>query len=282
MVGIRVTLILGAGAFGIEKYVETHTPMTNENGLISFQVGDGTPVIGAMEDVEWHSGAHQIKTQVDPEGGTNYTIFTTSQLVTVPYAFHAETAESLSAPTYEIGDYAQGGVVFYVDETGQHGLVCHMQNIAGSWAPNGCTLPDPTDVTNPPIVYGPVSTGAMGDGLYAGQSNTDLISSLSISMEGMTCGSCVARTCNQMQGNSGGVVYGDWYLPSPSELLMMYDQSNSIQITLTEHGGDDILDWYWSSLEESPTEAKIVSMVSGNVSDILKPIIENARPIRRF
>ena len=25
---------------------------------------------------------------------------------------------------YEVGDFALGGIIFWVDETGQHGLVC--------------------------------------------------------------------------------------------------------------------------------------------------------------
>ena len=52
--------------------------------------------------------------------------------------------------TYQVGDYAQGGVVCYVDETGQHGLVCSLiylkadgskdANVDGlTWGPVGVT-----------------------------------------------------------------------------------------------------------------------------------------------
>jgi hypothetical protein len=31
---------------------------------------------------------------------------------------------TLAVRKYQIGDFAQGGIVFFVDETGEHGLVC--------------------------------------------------------------------------------------------------------------------------------------------------------------
>lgn len=48
-----------------------------------------------------------------------------TQFMAVLYAVHAQNAESVSSiTTYSVGDFAYGGIVIWVDETGQHGLGC--------------------------------------------------------------------------------------------------------------------------------------------------------------
>lgn len=110
-------------------YVETHTPTTNQNGLVSIEVGDGAVVSGVFANIDWSDGEYYIKTEIDPTGGTNYSISGISQLLSVPYALYAKNAK-----TYKVGDFAHGGIVFWVDETEQHGLVCAKedQNTTGS------------------------------------------------------------------------------------------------------------------------------------------------------
>ncbi|NCA80494.1 MAG: hypothetical protein EOM76_09990, partial [Sphingobacteriia bacterium] len=73
-------------------YVETQTPTTNANGLVSIEIGGGA----GFDAIDWANGIYFIKTETDPVGGTNYTITGTSQLLSVPYALHAKTAESVS------------------------------------------------------------------------------------------------------------------------------------------------------------------------------------------
>jgi hypothetical protein len=77
-------------------YVETQTPTTNANGLVTLEIGNGSIVSGTFEDIDWFEGTYFIKTETDPTGGSTYTITGTSQLLSVPYALHAKTAESIS------------------------------------------------------------------------------------------------------------------------------------------------------------------------------------------
>ncbi|MBX7203994.1 MAG: tail fiber domain-containing protein [Bacteroidia bacterium] len=88
-VGMRISIIQGS-LFGASVYVETQTPATNANGLISIEIGSGTPVNGTMAAINWANGPYFIKTETDPTGGTNYTITGTSQLLSVPYALYAK------------------------------------------------------------------------------------------------------------------------------------------------------------------------------------------------
>lgn len=88
-VGMRISLLKGS-ATGSTVYVETHSPVTNSNGLISIEIGGGTPVTGIFSAIDWSTGIYYIKTETDPEGGTSYSISGTSQLLSVPYALHAK------------------------------------------------------------------------------------------------------------------------------------------------------------------------------------------------
>jgi len=86
--------ILQGSTTGTVEYAETQTPTTNANGLVSIEIGEGTVVAGIFSAIDWANGPYFIKTETDPTGGTSYTITGTSQLLSVPYALHAKTAES--------------------------------------------------------------------------------------------------------------------------------------------------------------------------------------------
>ncbi len=94
-VGMQIS-ILQTSATGTSVYVETQTPTTNANGLVSIEIGTGTVVSGDFTTIDWANGPYFIKTETDINGGSNYTITGTSQLLSVPYALHAKTAESIS------------------------------------------------------------------------------------------------------------------------------------------------------------------------------------------
>ena len=94
-VGMRVSILQGSSS-GTAVYVETQTQSTNANGLVSLEIGSGTPVTGTFEAINWANGTYFIKTETDPTGGTNYTITGTNQLLSVPYALHAKTSDKAS------------------------------------------------------------------------------------------------------------------------------------------------------------------------------------------
>ncbi|MBL0236295.1 MAG: tail fiber domain-containing protein [Saprospiraceae bacterium] len=87
-VGIRL-LILKGSEFGAAVFVETHVASTNANGLASFEIGGGTNVTGSIASIDWASGPYFLKTETDPNGGSNYSISGTSQMLSVPYALYA-------------------------------------------------------------------------------------------------------------------------------------------------------------------------------------------------
>ncbi|MFN4853743.1 MAG: collagen-like protein, partial [Bacteroidota bacterium] len=92
-VGMRISILQGTTS-GNAVYVETQTPNTNANGLVSLEVGTGTVVSGTFAAINWANGPYFIKTETDPSGGTNYTITGTTELLSVPYAMYAATSGS--------------------------------------------------------------------------------------------------------------------------------------------------------------------------------------------
>lgn len=92
-VGVRVSILQG-NANGSAVYVETHTATTNANGLITINIGGGSGQQGTFASIDWANGPFFLKTETDPNGGTNYSISSTQQLLSVPYAMHAKTAEN--------------------------------------------------------------------------------------------------------------------------------------------------------------------------------------------
>ena len=93
---------------GTAVYVETHTPITNANGLVSIEIGTGSVVSGDFSAIDWSAEPYFIKTETDPTGGTSYTITGTSELLSVPYALHAKTATSLSNEITELASFRLG------------------------------------------------------------------------------------------------------------------------------------------------------------------------------
>ena len=92
-VGVKISLISVVMSSETAEFEETHTVTTNANGLFSLKVGEGTLVSGdfsaAMSSA---ANSKKIKCEIDPTGGTNYTIVSNEQLLSVPYALFANTA----------------------------------------------------------------------------------------------------------------------------------------------------------------------------------------------
>jgi len=99
-VGMQISILQGSPS-GTAVYVEIQEPVSNANGLVSLEIGSGTVVSGNFSSIDWANGTYFIKTETDLNGGTNYTITGTSQLLSVPYALHAKTAETITSAVTE-------------------------------------------------------------------------------------------------------------------------------------------------------------------------------------
>lgn len=144
-VSIKLSILDGSPN-GTVAYAETHTVTTNAYGLFNLQVGGGTVVSGTFSSITWGGGSKYIKTEIDPTGGTNYTVAGTSQLISVPYALYA--GQSTSGNTGPTG--ANGA-------TGPQGLQGPTGPGGGATGPQG-----PTGANGPTGPQGPTGIGLQG------------------------------------------------------------------------------------------------------------------------
>lgn len=73
-IGLRISILQGS-INGNAVYEETQATSSNQNGLISIEVGNGIPQKGLFSDINWSNDSYFIKTETDPNGGANYTIY---------------------------------------------------------------------------------------------------------------------------------------------------------------------------------------------------------------
>ena len=110
-VGIKISVLQGNDP-GIAVYVETQTATTNANGLVSLQIGAGTADIGTFSQIDWANGPYFIKTEIDPTGGSNYSITGTQQLASVPYALYAaKSGDATTMGAISDSPSANGGTI---------------------------------------------------------------------------------------------------------------------------------------------------------------------------
>lgn len=77
---------------GSSVYEEIQTITTNINGVATAIIGNGTIALGSISGINWTEGPYFIKVETDPSGGTAYSISSTNQLLSVPYALYAKTS----------------------------------------------------------------------------------------------------------------------------------------------------------------------------------------------
>ena len=212
------------------------TPTISNNQLIEGSTGEGvftSNITGLQANTTYYIRAFATNAE-----GTSYgddIVFTTS------------------TNAIAIGNTYQGGVIFYVDASGNHGLICAVEDLGtAEW---GCYMQD--------------MTGADGWNIGDGAQNTaDIIT-------GCTSTTNAAALCNDLDYNG----YTDWFLPSVDELDAVYNN-------LRANGLGDFLSgsyYYWTSTEYSNQYAYDQHMDYGGVqSNSTKTNELGVLPVRAF
>jgi uncharacterized protein (TIGR02145 family) len=116
-VTIRIGILAGSST-GTNVFSESHTKTTDATGLISLQIGMGTLVSGVFSNINWGNLAHFIKLEADFNGGSNYSVLGTQELLSVPYALYSSRTDTsvLNLTTrfstkLNISDFPQGATL---------------------------------------------------------------------------------------------------------------------------------------------------------------------------
>lgn len=125
-IGIQLMIRQGS-AGGPAVYTETFSPTTNGYGLVNLEIGTGTTVDDFLI-IDWALGPYFIETSVDVSGGVAYQVMGTNQLMSVPYALYANTAENVTNdavddadadPNNELQAVSFSGDTLYLSNGGQ-------------------------------------------------------------------------------------------------------------------------------------------------------------------
>lgn len=238
------------GAGGAAVFNETQNLNTDANGVFSAQIG----AVASLAGIDWPNIAPWLEVTLN---GTNVG---ETQMASVPYAFHAKTAESITGTTsLAIGQNYQGGIIFWLDATAQHGLIAS-------------TVDQSTGIRWDNVSGVESYAGSFGDGLYAGSMNTAII--IAALVANIQSGDFAAMVCSQYSVTDGGITYGDWYLPSNYELNLLYQQKAAV--------GGFANEAYKSSTEYSTFFAYVSHFDTGVQEPYLKWVEQNVRAIRAF
>ena len=300
VVGMQISILQGSSS-GTAVYVETQTPTSNANGLVSLEIGSGTVVSGTFASVDWANGPYFIKTETDPTGGTSYTITGTSQLLSIPYALHAKTAESVTGTITETDPIFGASVASGITGTD-----------TTYWNNKQDQLTAGTNIT---IVGNTISAsgGGSSNDFYLGQDTLGgIVFYIYLDQNGDQHGLIVNKNESTAQWQSSGTttnatlswdgVYNTglmtgspaatyiaglgagWYLPSIDELSILWHNRfhankalNAGSFTLLSNTAD-----YWSSTERSTTVAFAFSFFNGSAFNNSKTNTFSVRAVRAF
>jgi hypothetical protein len=162
------------------------------------------------------------------------------------------------------GELFGGGVVFWVDATGQHGKVMSMIDVSASAAWSNVIL----------------NIGNAAESDWDGVNNSIAI------MNQFGHITSAAKLCdNYVNADYGTGIYSDWYLPSRAEMNFIWNNFYEIQKALTNYGSPATTlarDWYWSSSEYDAGSAYGYSFSLGYNDNLSKIGGNRVRAIRSF
>ncbi|MDA7762945.1 DUF1566 domain-containing protein [Crocinitomicaceae bacterium] len=262
-IGIQIS-ILQSSTTGTSVYTENHFVNTDEFGLFNLVIGAGAVQSGSMTTIDWAGDNYYLKVGMDATGGTNFLTMGTTQLLSVPYALHAATADSIvgggaagTGFTHYIGEEFGGGVIFHLWKDAQgveHGLIASKYETSTEWQTTA-TL---------------IGADRSWDGIY----NTSLMTN-----------SPAADYVNDL--SEGG--FTDWYLPSIDEMNKLFQNRFEVNIALFE-GGYTILQSYygiddfsyWTSNEDGSSGAVSYDNYFMQFTNDTKLSSKIVRGIRKF
>lgn len=262
--GIKASIYKGSEN-GELIYAETLTGKTNAKANLQIDIGVGYVVAGKYSNFDVSGGPYFIKLEVDPTGGSNYSISFTRPFVNQAKGVQANYRFTLGSKVIVkryVGELYGGGIIFnlYKDSLGnEHGLIASLHDLsnAAKW-------------------------GLQGIDFYGFKNASSGVENTKAMIKNGAEPGTAAKLCEKY--NAGG--FKDWYLPALKELMLLHEVKDKI---------DEILDkdkdpktkglekkHYWTSTGYSASTSWFYSFFNGGATNYGKNFVFNVRAIRAF
>jgi hypothetical protein len=248
-------------------YSETHQAPTDDLGQVNLTIGSGTPTTGTFSNINWGNGSYFLGIELNT--GSGYVEMGTTQLLSVPYALHANTATSTTGSaggfTHYVGELFGGGIVVSVWKTAgvEHGLIASLTDLS-----SGIQWTTPA--------FQEIEIGPTAQSKRDGLANTNAIVAQAGAGTSYAAGLCKAY-------NTGG--FNDWYLPSYIELRECYNSCAIVNEVLGDINGFILSNQglsYWSSTERDSNFVDVINFYEEFTNSNKGEVFNAVRAVRKF
>ena len=262
--GIKVSIYKGSEK-GELIYSEVQQVKTNPKGNLQIEIGYSYVLAGKYSNFDFSSGPYFIRLDIDPKGGTEYSINITRPFVNRASGIQSNFKFAVGSKVIQkryIGELWGGGIIFYLNKDSlgnEHGLIASLHDISKSarWGLNGI---DFFGFKNASI----------------GKDNTKAMIT-----NGAEPGTA-AFICTKYSHDG----YKDWYLPAIKELMLLYEVRGIIDEVLDKDKSDKTKGLerkqYWTSTGYSASTSWFYSFYNGGATNYGKNFVFNVRAIRTF
>jgi hypothetical protein len=262
--GIKASIYKGKEK-GELIYSEYLQGKTNAKGNLQIDIGVGYVLAGKYADFDNFGGPYFITLDIDPKGGTDYSINISRPFLNTIKGAQTNYKFSMGSKVVQkrfIGEIWGGGIIFYLtkDSLGNdHGLIASLHDLSKNarWGLNGIDF------------FGFKNASV-------GKENTKAMIT-----NGAEPGTA-AYLCHKYT-NDG---HKDWYLPAIKEMIQLYEVRGIIDDFLDKDKSDKTKGLehkqYWTSTGYSASTSWFFSFYNGGATNYGKNFVFNVRAIRSF
>ncbi len=239
-VGMRMSLRQGS-ANGSVVYRETFTKTTNSFGLIDLVIGAGNVTTGSFSTIDWANGPYFLETAVDQNGGSNYSVLGTSQLMSVPFAMYAANSASDGSDGEDGEDGTDGKSAYdiWLDAGNTGSEADFLASLVGAEGPAGADGADGEDGTGlTPSIQAEIDANTAKVGITTEQANAILTNSADPDVDETNEIQTLSISNDQLSLSNGG---GSVTIPTSADNSITNEiQTLSIsddQVSLSNGGG---------------------------------------------
>ena len=226
-IAVKISILQGSSP-GALVYSERHTLTTNQFGLFTVAIGQGSVLSGTFNTITWSSGNYWLKVEMAPAGDTTYINMGIAKLLTVPFAMYAANAGGaggVTCPTGPTGATGSQGIPGIQGEQGNPGLTgaTGIQGIQGITGATGTAGTDGANGANSTV---PGPTGATGASGTAGTNGTNGVNSTVPGPTGATgltgATTVVAEVSDEFTATAAQTAFTLTQTPETNSIVKMY------------------------------------------------------------